>query len=140
MVLSLGKDVFSNLCWRRTIVMKKDADFPDGDLNSSQISSYDFDRLVIGIQKLVENRENGLLVSPEILSKLLETLLKFAADFETGTSNENFFLSLSNIEDLAIELQAKFKNITSDLLLEKISQINQKKQIEKKKLSTKTSE
>ncbi|MDR1658541.1 MAG: hypothetical protein LBT47_13520 [Deltaproteobacteria bacterium] len=120
--------------------MKEDTDFLDGDLNSSQNSSYDFDRLVIGIQKLVENRENGLLVSPEILSKLLEMLLKFAKDFETGTSNENFFLSLTNIEDLAIDLQAKFKNITADLLLEKISQINQKNQIEKKKLSTKTSE
>jgi hypothetical protein len=109
-----------------------DVEFLEDESTFDKNTSVEFDHLIRCIQQLIEKRESGVLVSPEILLQLLEMLLTFASNFETGTSNENFILSLTKIEDLVIDLQRQLRNLTTDLLWEKISQINQKNQIEKK--------
>jgi hypothetical protein len=100
-------------------------------------SPQDFDELIFALQELLKKDHGGAeFVSHKIILHYLDSLLDFAKSFRDKTHDSNNFLSMTDLENLVLHLQERQKNLSNDLIWEKLNSLDETQLIIKKKMNT----
>jgi hypothetical protein len=102
---------------------------PDFDLD--MIEEKSIDNIISRVQTLFQCEARGITV--DLLAQYLDSLIEFNKSFNAGSTEPDHFLSLSDIEDLVIDLENKQKKLNKELAWEKAKNINEKILLAQKK-------
>jgi hypothetical protein len=91
-----------------------------------------FDDLCRLIFRLVTQNPGSEESKIKIIKQYIEAIDDFATTFSKGTSGDNSFLSLSEIEYLVLSLQGKHRILSQELVHEKMRELVEKRLLEKK--------
>lgn len=79
-------------------------------------------------------------ITEQRISELQRLIEKFQSDFKNGTSDPENFMTMSDIENLWSNLRNSTDKIYSDMVMELMSEVDEKKLISKKNKNSKNAE